>query len=74
MLRIPMILMMMASRGIGATEINFFDSKTNPKISWIMVNDCLVPIPKTKVQDACFVLKKVNKICGLRINLDECNE
>ena len=56
-----------------AVEINYFQSDVNPKIEWLLVDDCAVMIEKVKVKDECYVLKKVNNFCKMDLDLKECN-
>ena len=54
-------------------EVSYFDSVTNPKLSWVLVDDCAVPIFKAKSKDTCYVMRRVNEMCHLDLRLDECN-
>ena len=71
MLRISALVMLLASQS-HALEISYFDSVTNPKVSWVLVDDCAVEVPKAKVKDTCFVVKRVSDVCHLELLLDEC--
>ncbi len=71
MLRITSILMMLLPPAHGM-DISYFDSATNPKISIVLVDDCAVKVPKNKVKDTCFIIKKISDFCNLDLKLDEC--
>jgi hypothetical protein len=53
-------------------EISYFQSDSNSKIEWVVVDDCAVQIEKAKMRDECYVLKKVNDFCHLDLDLKEC--
>ena len=72
MLRLSITLMLWAHHA-KAADLQFIDSKVSPKVSWVLVDDCAVPILKTKVGDQCYVLKKVNDFCHLDLNMDDCH-
>lgn len=72
MLRISFLLMSLIPPSFGA-DISYFDSTTNPKLSWVLVDDCAVPILRSKVKDTCYVLHKVNNFCQLDLKLEKCN-
>jgi hypothetical protein len=57
-----------------ALDISYVDSKTNNDITYVLVDDCAVPISKKKVHDQCYVVKTVNVFCHLDLNMDDCNE
>jgi len=63
--------MPMTAPAFGA-EISIFDSKVDPKLSWVLVEDCLVPVLKAKMQDICYVLKKVDSTCNLKLDMKDC--
>jgi hypothetical protein len=66
------ILLMLPN--VHAIDISYFDSETNPKMSWIVIDECLVEVKKDKVHDTCYIIKKVDKECGLSLNLGECHD
>ncbi len=71
---LKLLVMMLVPCVVGAAEVQIFDSKVDNKISWILVDDCLVEVPKGKLKNTCFILKKVNKECNLKLNLDDCRD
>lgn len=73
MLRIPFSLMILAQAQFVAPEIQFFRSKTNPNIEYVLVDDCAVPIPLSLSRNYCYIEKKVNTFCKLDIRLDKCD-
>lgn len=72
MLRISTLLMMLLPPAHGV-EISYFDSVTNPKLSWVLVDDCAVPVLRSKVKDECYVMQRVNNFCHLDLKLEKCN-
>lgn len=71
MLRLSFVLMSLLPMS-HALDISYFDSVTNPKLSWVLVDDCAVPVLKAKSKDTCYIIKKVNDFCHLDLNLKEC--
>ncbi len=65
--------MIAAGASVGATDLDFIDSRDNPKMSYVCINsNCCAKVPKNKVSDVCFVLKEVIKQC--KLDLDGCDE
>ncbi len=72
MLRIPFIIMMLVPPTF-ATDYAYIDSKTNPNLRWVLIDDCKVPIMKDKMSDICYVVKKVNNTCHLHLTFEDCH-
>jgi hypothetical protein len=71
MMRFSFVLMALIPNS-KALDISYVDSKTNNNITYVLVDDCAVPIFKKKVGNQCYVLKKVNDFCHLQLNMDDC--
>lgn len=65
---ITMFLMTMAK----AQELSVVDSPVDNKYIFVVINDCYAPVPKSKRNDYCYILKKVNSYCGMDLDIQEC--
>lgn len=68
-----MLLAMLLAANVYADNLpEFFDSRDNPAISWLLLDGCAVPVPKFKLKDLCYIDKvakeKCNTILGLGVN------
>lgn len=71
MLTLSFVLMMLVPA--HAVEISYFDSTLSPKLSWVLVDDCAVPVLKADVKNTCKILKRINNFCHLDLKLEDCN-
>lgn len=71
MLRITMPLLMLFANA----DISVYDSKTDPKVSYVLVDDCAVPVLKSDFnsKDECIIINKVNEFCHLFLKPDKCS-
>lgn len=53
-----------------AEEIEFFDSKTQPGKSYLLVENCLVDLKTAKIKDLCYVNKEIKTQCGVDYKLE----
>jgi hypothetical protein len=72
-LRISLVLMALLPKSHGA-EWKFYRSDVNPHLHYLQVDGCKVPIMDVELKNECYVMKKVNEMCNLHLNLDECYE
>lgn len=50
-------------------NVMIVDSKTNSTVTYVIVNDCIVPIEKKNLKDLQNVIKKVSDQCDLDLDL-----
>jgi hypothetical protein len=50
-------------------DISIFDSRTMPGESYLIMDDCFVPLKTTS--DLCYVQKQIKKECGITYELEK---
>lgn len=68
-----MLLAMLLTAHVYAENLpEFFDSRDNPSITWLLLDNCAVPIPKFKLKDLCYIdkvaLQKCQTVLQLGVN------
>lgn len=56
---------------LAPINISIIDSRDDVKLTYVVVNDCKVPVLKTKINDACYVLMLVNDVCHIKLDMTE---
>ena len=52
-------------------DISIFDSRTTPGESYLIMDDCFVPLKTNKTSDLCYVQKQIKKECGIDYQLEK---
>ncbi len=61
-------MLLLALLGYSSPDISIYDSKNNPKMSWILVNDCAVEVLKADFKDnPDKIVQEVNEQCNLNL-------
>lgn len=53
-------------------QIEIIDSRDDASITYIIVNNCKVPVKKIKVGDFCYVLNAIENTCHVTLDKAEC--
>lgn len=64
--------MLLVSFLVSAEEIQIIDSRVDPKMSYVLVDGCAVPVLKTDFKNSCKVMNKINEFCQLNLKPDKC--
>lgn len=48
--------------------MSIIDSPVDNKYSFIEIDDCYAPVLKSKLNDWCYILKKVNSYCDMKLD------
>ncbi len=70
MMRLSSLLMAWAIA--HPAELGYIDADKNKLMSYVIVDTCVVPVLKSKVHDTCYVVTRVNDVCKLDLNVEEC--
>ena len=66
------LLFIMCSTPSYAVEApEFFDSRTMPGESYLIMDDCFVPLKTFKVKDLCYVQWRIKTECGINYELEK---
>ena len=53
-------------------DISWFDSRTKPGESYLMIDDCFVALKTTKAEkDLCYVQQAIKKQCGINYKMEK---
>lgn len=52
-------------------DISIFDSRTQPGESYLIMDDCFVPLKTAKTNDLCYVQKQIQKQCDIFYELEK---
>ena len=55
-------------------DIKIVDSRDDNKISFLYIENCKVPILKTKLNNICYIMKLVGNICHIELDVSECEK
>ncbi len=47
----------------GSPSVEFIDSRDDNSITWLLIDDCAVPLKKTKLKDDVYIDAQIEKIC-----------
>lgn len=56
------------------TDVIVVDSRDNPAIVFVIVDQCKVPVMKVKMHNTCYVMKLVSDVCHLELDLTDCEK
>jgi hypothetical protein len=62
----------MVYTNVPLPEISIQDSVDDSRASFITVDDCKIRVMKVKLKDTCYIMKIVDNICHLDIDLKDC--
>ena len=53
------------------SNLKWIDSDDNPKVTYLVINECATPLLKTNLKDLCYVDKMVMKSCHIKTDIGE---